>query len=262
MGILNVAPDSFSDGGDLGDPKAAVQAAGRMTTEGADLLDIGGESTRPGSQGVPLNVELERVVPVFDQLGKASRVPLSIDTTKAQVAQACLKRGARMVNDVSAGRADPAVVEVAREFDAYLVLMHMQGTPRTMQERPTYRDVVKEVSQFLAERADFALSRGVARDRIIVDPGIGFGKTLDHNLALLRSVPQLKRLGYPVMVGASRKSMFKAILGIDEPKKRDGPTAFLTTALAAAGVDIVRVHEVALNRDAARVGDALRSTRA
>jgi dihydropteroate synthase len=262
MGILNVTPDSFSDGGDLADPATAVQAGRRMAKEGADILDIGGESTRPGSQAVPLAVEMERVLPVFDQLGKAPPVPLSVDTTKSHVARACLERGARIVNDVSAGRVDPSIVEVAREFDAYLVLMHMQGTPRTMQQNPSYGDVVREVLQFLAERADFAASRGVQRDRIIIDPGIGFGKTLEHNLALLRAVPRLKQLGYPVMIGGSRKAMFKGILGIEDPKQRDGPTAFLTAALAAEGVDIVRVHEVPMNRDAARVGDALRSTTA
>jgi dihydropteroate synthase len=262
MGIINATPDSFSDGGDLLDPKAAVAAGRTMIQQGADILDIGGESTRPGSNGVSLPVELGRVVPIFDGLAKASGVALSIDTTKAAVARACLERGAVMVNDVSAGRTEPAIFDAARDFGAYLVLMHMKGTPRTMQDNPDYADVVREVCEFLKERAAAAEARGVARDRIIVDPGIGFGKTLEHNLALLRAVPELKRLGYPLMVGASRKSLFKALFGHDRPKDRDAPTASLTAALAAAGVDIVRVHEIPGNLAAARVGDTLRSTKA
>lgn len=260
MGIINATPDSFSDGGDLLDPKEAVAAGRMMIQQGADILDVGGESTRPGSQGVSLSVELKRVVPIVEGLAKVPGVALSIDTTKAAVALACLERGASMVNDVSAGRTEPAIFDAVRDFGAYLVLMHMKGTPRTMQDNPVYADVVHDVCEFLKERAAVAEARGVARDRIIVDPGIGFGKTLEHNLALLRAVPQLKRLGYPLMVGASRKSLFKGLLGLDKPKDRDAPTASLTAALAAAGVDIVRVHEIPRNLAAARVGDMLRST--
>jgi dihydropteroate synthase len=261
MGIVNVTSDSFSDGGDFLDPTLAAGHARRMVAQGADLVDIGGESTRPGSEGVSLRVELDRVLPVFEGLGKDRPVPLSIDTTKSHVARACLERGARLVNDVSAGRTDPALVDAARDFDAYLILMHMKGSPREMQVNPSYADVVGEVVDFLGARAAWAQERGVQKDRIILDPGLGFGKTLEHNLELLRSLPRLRALGYPLMVGASRKSMFKALLGIEDPKKRDAATATLTAYLASQGVDIVRVHEIPWNRDGARLGDALRPPR-
>jgi len=258
MGIVNVTSDSFSDGGEFLDPALAAGRARQMVAQGADLVDIGGESTRPGSEGVSLRVELDRVLPVFERLGKERAIPLSIDTTKSQVARACLEKGARIVNDVSAGRADPAVVDAARDFDAYLILMHMKGVPREMQVNPSYADAVVEVAEFLSARAAWAEGRGVQRDRIILDPGLGFGKTLEHNVHLLRGLPRLKALGYPLLVGASRKSMFKALLGIEDPKKRDAATAALTSYLASQGVDIVRVHEIPWNRDAARLGDALR----
>ena len=258
MGVLNVTPDSFSDGGRFEGAAAAVEQGRRLVSEGADIIDIGGESTRPGSSGVSLQEELRRVVPVFDALGKGLKSSLSVDTTKMEVARACLARGASMVNDVSAGRRDPDILRAVAAADAYLVLMHMQGTPMDMQKAPHYADVVKEVLAFLVERAEAARAEGVARDRIIIDPGIGFGKTLEHNLALLKAVPALKRAGYPLMVGASRKSMFKALLGIEEAAARDGATAQLTAVLAASGVDIVRVHEVPLNRQAAALGDQFR----
>jgi dihydropteroate synthase len=261
MGVVNVTPDSFSDGGDFAGVEAACAHGRLLAEQGADLVDIGGESTRPGSQGISLEEELRRVLPVVERAAREIAVPLSVDTTKAEVARRCLEAGASVVNDVSAGRLDPGVVDAARDAGAYLVLMHMKGTPRTMQEDPTYTDVVAEVCAFLNERAQFARSRGVARGRIIIDPGIGFGKKLEHNLALLRAIPALKALGYPVLVGASRKSMFKALLAIDDPKARDGATASLTSVLAAAGVDILRVHEVPRNLEAARVGDQFRSRR-
>jgi dihydropteroate synthase len=258
MGVVNVTPDSFSDGGDFALAEAAADQARRLAGEGADIVDIGGESTRPGSQGVSREAELARVGPVFDRLQEGLPAALSIDTTKSAVARACLARGAKIVNDVSAGRVDPLIFDEVAAAGAYLVLMHMQGTPRSMQENPSYRDVVAEVLTFLKERAEAACARGVLPDRIIVDPGIGFGKTLEHNLALLRAVPRLKALGFPVLVGASRKSLFKALLGLEAPKARDEATAYLTTFLAAQGVDIVRVHEVPSNLRAARLGDALR----
>lgn len=258
MGVVNVTPDSFSDGGDFASAEAAASQAQRLLAEGADIVDIGGESTRPGSRGVTLEAELSRVVPVFDKLKGGPAAALSIDTTKAGVARACLQRGAQIVNDVSAGRLDAGLFGEVAAAGAYLVLMHMKGTPRTMQESPHYADVVGEVLHFLGERAEAAQASGVASDRIIVDPGIGFGKTLEHNLALLRAVPRLKSLGFPVLVGASRKSLFNALSGLQEPKARDEATAQLTAALAAQGVDIVRVHEVPQNLRAARLGDALR----
>ncbi len=259
MGVVNVTPDSFSDGGLFERAAAAAQHSRRLFSEGADIVDIGGESTRPGSSGVSLQEELRRVVPVFDALGKGFPGALSVDTTRMEVARACLARGASMVNDVSAGRTDPEILRAAAAADAYLVLMHMQGTPKEMQKAPHYLDVVKEVSGFLVERAEAAEAEGVGRDRIIIDPGVGFGKTLEHNLALLKALPALKRAGYPVMVGASRKSMFKALFGIEDAAARDGATAQLTAVLAASGVDIVRVHEVPLNRQAAALGDQFRA---
>jgi dihydropteroate synthase len=261
MGVVNVTPDSFSDGGDFALPEAAAAHARLLAQQGADLLDIGGESTRPGSKGISLEEELRRVLPVVERAARDLKVLISVDTTKAEVARRCLAAGALMVNDVSAGRLDPGVIDAARDAGAYLVLMHMKGTPREMQLSPSYQNVVGEVSQFLKERAGYAESRGIPRGRIIVDPGIGFGKSLEHNMALLCAVPQLKALGYPLLVGASRKSMFKALLGIEEPKARDGATASLTSILAAAGVDIVRVHEVPRNLEAARLGDKFRARR-
>jgi dihydropteroate synthase len=258
MGVVNVTPDSFSDGGRFEGAAAAAEHARRLVQEGADIVDIGGESTRPGSTGVSLQEELRRVVPVFDALGTGFKGALSVDTTKMEVARSCLARGATIVNDVSAGRTDPELMRAAAAADAYLVLMHMQGTPKDMQKAPHYEDVVQEVSTFLAERAEAAKAQGVAPDRIIIDPGIGFGKTLEHNLALLAAVGTLKRVGYPVLIGASRKSMFKALFGIEEAAARDGATAQLTAVLAAAGVDIVRVHEVPMNRQAAALGDQFR----
>jgi dihydropteroate synthase len=258
MGVLNVTPDSFSDGGRFASAEAAALEARHLAAEGADIVDIGGESTRPGADPVPLQTELARVIPVFDALKGEFPAALSVDTSKMEVARAAMARGAAVVNDVTAGRGDPELFRAVAAGGAYLVLMHMQGTPRDMQVAPRYKDVVAEVSAFLGQRADAARAEGVARGRIIVDPGIGFGKTLEHNLALLRAIPELKRLGYPVLVGHSRKSMFKQLFGFDDPAARDLPTALLTATLAAAGVDIVRVHNAGLNNRAAAVGDLLR----
>lgn len=262
MGVVNVTPDSFSDGGDFADASAAAEQATRLAKQGADIIDIGGQSTRPGSAGVSQEQELGRVLPVADALGPDFPVPLSVDTSKAPVARACLERGFSVVNDVTAGRSDPQTLSVAAEFGAYVVLMHMQGSPRTMQEAPTYSDVVEDVATFLAGRAEAAESAGVPRGRVLLDPGIGFGKTLEHNLALLRSVPRLKELGYPLVLGASRKSLFKGLLGIDDPKSRDRATADVTAVLAFLGADVIRVHEVPRNLEAARLGEALRRGRA
>ncbi len=258
MGVVNVAPDSFSDGGDFATATGAADQTRLMARQGADLIDIGGESTRPGSAGVRLEDELRRVLPVVDALGPRFPVPLSVDTSKAGVARACLERGFTVVNDVTAGRNDPDILSVVREFGAFVVLMHMQGTPRTMQEAPAYSDVVEEVAAFLRERAAAAEAAGIARGRILIDPGIGFGKTLDHNLQLMRGVPRLKALGYPVVVGASRKSFFKGLLGLDDPKDRDRATADVSAVLAYLGADVLRVHAVPGNLEGARIGDALR----
>ena len=243
MGILNVTPDSFSDGGRHLDPDVAAAAARQMVSDGAAIVDVGGESTRPGSQGVPEEVELRRVVPVLERL--AGEVPISIDTSKAEVARRALELGALLVNDVTALRGDPALAGVVAGADAYLCLMHMQGEPRTMQAAPTYDDVVSEVAGFLEERLAFAVSAGIPEERICLDPGIGFGKKISHNLALLRGLESILALGRPVLVGLSRKSVLGKILG--DPDATTATAAASVGAAVAAferGASIFRVHDV------------------
>jgi dihydropteroate synthase len=243
MGVVNVTPDSFSDGGVNVDPDRAAAAARQMVEEGAAIVDVGGESTRPGSEGVSVDEELRRVVPVLERLG--GEVPVSIDTSKAEVARNALELGAELVNDVTALRGDPAMTEAVTGSDAYLCLMHMHGEPRTMQDDPRYDDVVSEVKAFLEERLEFAVAAGIAEERICVDPGIGFGKTVEHNVELLRRLDELVALGRPVLVGASRKRFLGRLLG--DPEATVGPLgASLAAAVAAvaAGATIVRVHDV------------------
>jgi dihydropteroate synthase len=252
MGVVNVTPDSFSDGGVHLDPGAAAAAARRMVDEGAAIVDIGGESTRPGSDGVPLEEELRRVVPVLERL--AGEIPISIDTAKSEVARRALELGAEVVNDVTAFRGDPALADVCAEHDAYVCLMHMRGEPRTMQVDPRYDDVAGEVAAFLEERLDFAVSCGVREDRICLDPGIGFGKTLEHNIELIRRLDVLLALGRPVLVGFSRKSSLRRLVGDDD---------LLSASVAAAvtaferGATILRVHDVKAHVDALTVAAAL-----
>jgi len=252
MGVVNVTPDSFSDGGVHLDPDAAAAAARRMVEEGAAIVDIGGESTRPGSDGVSAAEELRRVLPVLDRLG--GELPLSIDTSKAAVAQAALERGVTFVNDVTALRGDPELAGVVAGSDAYLCLMHMQGEPRTMQEEPRYHDVAAEAAAFLEERLAFAVAQGVPEERICLDPGIGFGKTVTHNLELVRRLDVLLALGRPVLVGFSRKSSLRKLTGSD-----DLLGASVAAALAAfeRGATILRVHDVKPHVDALAVADAI-----
>jgi dihydropteroate synthase len=243
MGIVNVTPDSFSDGGVNLDPATAAASARRLVEEGAAIVDIGGESTRPGSTGVSLDEELRRVVPVLELL--EGNVPLSIDTSKADVARRALGLGAELVNDVTALRGDPAMADVIAGSAAYVCLMHMLGEPATMQEDPRYTDVVSEVKAFLEERLSFAVAAGIAEERICVDPGIGFGKTVEHNVELLNRLGELTALGRPVLFGASRKRFLGRLLG--EPEATVGPmSASVATAVIAvtAGATIVRVHDV------------------
>ena len=250
MGILNVTPDSFSDGGRFLDPAAAVEQGLRLAEEGADILDVGGESSRPGAEPVSAEAEAERVVGVVEALAAKSGLPVSIDTSKSVVARAALDAGAQIVNDVAAGRFDPALLGVAAERRAPIVLMHMSGEPRTMQKDPRYADVVGEITAFLAERAEAALAAGVTRDRIVVDPGFGFGKTREHNLVLLRRLREFRSLGFPILVGTSRKSFVGAAIG-DLPVDQRGEGTAATVALAVVnGASIVRVHDV---REMARV---------
>jgi dihydropteroate synthase len=242
MGVVNVTPDSFSDGGVNFDPDDAVATTRRMVEEGAAIVDVGGESTRPGSQGVTAEEELRRVEPVLERL---AGLPLSIDTSKAEVARRALALGAELVNDVTALRADPGMAEVVAESGAYLCVMHMQGEPRTMQADPHYDDVVAEVKAFLEERLAAAVSAGIAEERICLDPGIGFGKTVEHNFELVRRLPELTALGRPVVVGFSRKSSLGKLLG--GPSATTGSVAASLGAAVAAyerGATILRVHDV------------------
>jgi len=243
MGVVNVTPDSFSDGGVNLDPDDAAAAARRMAGEGAAIVDIGGESTRPGSDGVGPEEELRRVVPVLERLG--GEVPVSIDTSKAEVAEVALGLGAELVNDVTALRADPELAGVVADSGAYLCLMHMLGEPRTMQRDPRYDDVVSEVAAFLEQRLRLAVDSGIPEERICLDPGIGFGKTVEHNFELVRRLDELTALGRPVVIGFSRKSSLGKLLG--DPDATTGSVAASVGAAVAAyerGATILRVHDV------------------
>jgi dihydropteroate synthase len=252
MGVVNVTPDSFSDGGIHLDPDVAAAAARRMVEDGAAIVDVGGESTRPGSAGVSVEEELQRVVPVLDRLG--GEVPFSIDTSKASVARAALERGAILVNDVTALRSDPEVADVVAASGAYLCLMHMQGEPGTMQEEPRYDDVAQEVASFLKERMAFAVARGISQERICLDPGIGFGKTVAHNLELVRRLDVLLALGRPVLVGFSRKSSLRSLTGSDDLL---GASVAAAVAAFERGATILRVHDVKPHVDALTVAAAV-----
>jgi dihydropteroate synthase len=256
MGVLNVTPDSFSDGGEHLEPDVAVSAARRMFQDGAAIVDIGGESTRPGSDGVSVDEELRRVLPVLERL--QGEVPVSIDTAKGEVARRALELGAELVNDVTAFRSDPALAEICAEHDAYVCLMHMQGEPRTMQLEPRYDDVAGEVTAFLEERMAFAVEHGVREDRICLDPGIGFGKTVEHNVELLRRLDVLLGLGRPILIGFSRKSSLGRLAG--DPQATIGPLGASVAAAVAAyarGATILRVHDVREHVDALAVARAL-----
>jgi len=252
MGVVNVTPDSFSDGGLHLDPDVAAAAARRMVEDGAAIVDIGGESTRPGSAGVSVEEELQRVVPVLDRL--CGEVPLSIDTSKASVARAALERGAILVNDVTALRSDPELADVVAASGAYLCLMHMQGEPRTMQEEPRYDDVAQEVASFLEGRMRFAVAHGISQERICLDPGIGFGKTVAHNLELVRRLDVLLALGRPVLVGFSRKSSLRSLTGSDDLL---GASVAAAVAAFERGATILRVHDVKPHVDALAVAAAV-----
>jgi dihydropteroate synthase len=254
MGIVNVTPDSFSDGGLFLDAEAAIAHGRELAEQGAEILDVGGESTRPGAEEVSAEEELARVVPVVE--GLAGVATVSIDTSKAAVAEATLDAGASIVNDVTALRRDPEIGGLCAERGAGLVLMHMRGDPRTMQENPVYDDVVDEVKAFLAERLQVAVEAGVAEERIWLDPGIGFGKTLEHNLELLRRLGELRDLGRPLVVGTSRKSFIGKIDG-SAVGERLGGTIASSVLAAAEGADVLRVHDVAEMAQALRVATAV-----
>jgi dihydropteroate synthase len=256
MGVVNVTPDSFSDGGMFLDPEAAVRHGIELRAAGADALDVGGESTRPGSDAVAAQEEIDRVVPVIKRLAAEIDAPISVDTRKAEVAVAAIDAGAAIVNDVSAGREDPRMFEVVRESGAGMVLMHMLGDPKSMQQAPHYDDVVREVREFLEERVAAAEAVEIDRRRLCVDPGIGFGKTLEHNLALLRDVEALRLPGIPLLVGPSRKAFIGRVTGAVVGDRLEG-TAGAVAWLAAKRVDMVRVHDVHEMRQVVAVVDAI-----
>ena len=255
MGILNTTPDSFSDGGRWTTRDRALRCALDMAAPGADLIDVGGESTRPGSSGVDAGEELERVVPVIEAIVAETDVPVSVDTSKPQVMEAAVRAGAAMINDVNALRSEGALPAAAR-LGVPVCLMHMQGRPRDMQAEPRYEDVVREVADFLQERAGACRSAGIPAERILIDPGFGFGKTLQHNIELFRALPRLGRLGYPLLVGVSRKSMLGALTG--KPVEERLAASVAAAVLAAMrGAAVVRVHDVAETVDALKVAEAL-----
>ncbi len=243
MGIVNVTPDSFSDGGQFLDPRAAVEQGLRLVEQGADILDIGGESTRPYSTSVELNEELQRVVSVVQSLAEQTDVPISIDTSKAKVASEAIAAGAEIINDVTGLEADPHMPRVAQETEAGLCVMHMQGTPQTMQDEPSYDDVVRDVGQYLKARGDALAASGIPRERICLDPGIGFGKTHQHNLDLLTGCGQFHALGHPLLIGHSRKGFIGHVLG-DKQADRTAGSIGVALAVARQGIQIIRVHDV------------------
>jgi dihydropteroate synthase len=261
MGIVNVTPDSFSDGGQFDTTKKAVAHGLQMVRQGVDLLDIGGESTRPGAVSVPLDVELKRILPVVEALTRKTRVPISVDTYKAEVARQCLEHGAHIINDVTALTGDPEMVAVARHYKAGIVLMHMRGTPATMQRDPHYEDVVAEVLKFLRGRFKACVKEGIAAERIAVDPGIGFGKTVEHNLTLLARLEELQRLKRPVLLGVSRKGFSGAVLGRSIGDRMIGSLATISYAISRGAVQVVRVHDVPETLDAVTMCGKIREFR-
>lgn len=250
MGIVNVTPDSFSDGGTCLDPEAAIAHGLALVAEGAAILDVGGESTRPGAAPVESAEELRRILPVIRGLARQTSVPISVDTSKATVMAAALEAGAALINDVTALSHDPAAVGILAACDHPIILMHMQGAPRTMQNAPSYRDVVGEVRAYLQTRMAWCADHGIARSRLLIDPGIGFGKTTAHNLALLRHIASFTTLGAPVVVGVSRKRFIGELTGVERPGDRDPASQTLAAWLAGQGVRVLRAHAVAGTRQA------------
>jgi dihydropteroate synthase len=252
MGILNVTPDSFSDGGRHFDPQTAADAALKMEADGADIIDVGGESTRPYSRAVPVDEELRRVIPVLEKLRPRVKVPISIDTSKAAVAAAAIDAGAEIINDVTGLEGDPDMAALAVQRGVGVCVMHMRGTPQTMQDNPRYQDVVAEIHDYLVARLQFCLNLGIQQQRICLDPGIGFGKTHEHNVTLVREVDRFLDIGCPLLVGHSRKGFIGHLLG-DKQADRMAATLGVSLALAASGVDVLRVHDVRETVDAVKL---------
>ncbi len=262
MGIVNVTPDSFSDGGHFFDPSAAVDHALKLVTEGADLLDVGGESTRPGAEPVSLDEEWRRVVPVVRELAKRTAKLISVDTSKAKIAEQCLSEGAAIINDVTGLLGDANMPSVAAKSGAGVIVMHMQGTPQTMQANPTYTDVVREVGEFFRERLATLTAAGIRREAIALDPGVGFGKAFPHTVAQLANLAAYRDLGRPICLGVSRKGFIGQITGRDRANRMPGSLAVACFAMAHGAAQILRVHDVAPTVDAVKMADAIFGTRA
>lgn len=260
MGVLNRTPDSFSDGGKFMDEKAALREIWKMADEGADIIDVGGESTRPGSEPVSIQEEIDRAIPIIEKVSKTLNIPISIDTSKHQVAMEAIRAGSCIVNDITGLKSDPEMAKVVSDYGAMVCVMHMKGTPKTMQNNPEYTDVIGEIIKSLSESVDIAFRAGILPDRIIVDPGIGFGKTVEHNLAIVRRLDELKVLGKPILIGLSRKSFIGKVLtkGVNE---RIIGTAAACAMAVANGANIIRVHDVKEMVDVAQMADAINGKR-
>jgi dihydropteroate synthase len=257
MGILNVTPDSFSDGGQFNSLERAIFQATKLVKDGADIIDVGGQSTRPGAIQVPLEEELERVIPVIEAIRSELIIPISVDTTRACVAQAAVEAGADIINDISSGTFDPQMLPLVADLGIPIIMMHIRGTPQTMQILTDYVDLIDEIYQFLEARVKIALEAGIKRSRIIIDPGLGFAKTYSQNLEILRRLREFRALGVPMLVGPSRKSFIGHILNQDDPKERVWGTAAACCSAIAGTADILRVHDIAPMYDVCRVADAI-----
>ena len=260
MGIINVTPDSFSDGGKYANVEAAVMRAKQMVADGADIIDIGGESSRPGAEPITANEECRRVIPVVQALAEQFQIPISVDTYKAKVAREALSAGACVINDITALHGDPNMCQIVADAQAGVILMHMQGVPATMQKAPTYQNVVAEVHAWLTEVASQAVDRGIDSSRIMIDPGIGFGKTFDHNLEILRHLMQFRGIGYPMLVGVSRKKFIGRILDLPVHQREEGTAATVAWSIIN-GANVVRVHDVAKMKQVAQVIDIICRTK-
>ncbi|BAY83685.1 dihydropteroate synthase [Calothrix parasitica NIES-267] len=260
MGVLNVTPDSFSDGGEFNKPLVALNQAVALTENGADIIDVGGQSTRPGAEQISVEEELERVLSVIEVIRPKIDVPISVDTTRAKVAKAAIDAGANIVNDISGGTFDSLMFSTVAELKVPIVLMHIRGTPQTMQQMTDYQDVIKEISDFLSQQINAATAAGIEKEKIIIDPGIGFAKNLEQNLEIFRRLTELKKLNSPILVGPSRKSFIGRILNQPDPKARVWGTAAACCAAIFNGADILRIHDVEQMRDVSMVADALMRT--
>ena len=260
MGIINVTPDSFSDGGKYANVEATVMRAKQMVADGANIIDIGGESSRPGAEPITANEECRRVIPVVQALAEQSQIPISVDTYKAKVAHEALSAGACVINDITALHGDPNMCQIVADAQAGVILMHMQGVPATMQKAPTYQNVVTEVHAWLTEVASQAVDRGIDSSRIMIDPGIGFGKTFDHNLEILRHLMQFRGIGYPMLVGVSRKKFIGRILDLPVHQREEGTAATVAWSIIN-GANVVRVHDVAKMKQVAQVIDTICRTK-